>query len=311
MELVDKIYQSYVDRDLKAPRRDYLGASIIGHKCDRYLWLYFRHAYNPEKDKEWGRILRLFERGRREEPWIYSDLREVGLEVHDVDAGGNQFRFEQFGGHFAGSCDGVVFYKGEWYLLEIKTHGEKSFSYLKEKKLRSAKPEHYAQMQVYMKNFELKKGLYIAICKNTDEIYIEEVAYNEKKALELEGKALNVIQASSPPKRMASSWDGCFECKYCDYQKECHKLDGFTLPEKNCRNCTHSTPKLDGSWFCEKHGKSFSKEFSKIGCEEYVCHPEIVPATPIDLSPEEVVYVDGNGKKIINKKGERVKWSQE
>ena len=47
----------------EAPRA-HLGASLLGHPCDRYLWLMFRWAVIEKFD---GRILRLFQRGQREE----------------------------------------------------------------------------------------------------------------------------------------------------------------------------------------------------------------------------------------------------
>src|SRR6188472_1125091 len=63
-------------------RRNHLGASIIGHDCDRYLWLSFRWALNPQHE---GRLLRLFSRGDREEAWIVQDLRDAGFSVVDRD----------------------------------------------------------------------------------------------------------------------------------------------------------------------------------------------------------------------------------
>ena len=41
-----------------------VGASSIGHKCERYLWYQFRWFF---REKFNGRMLRLFDRGHREE----------------------------------------------------------------------------------------------------------------------------------------------------------------------------------------------------------------------------------------------------
>ena len=43
--------------------RPHMGASLIGHNCDRYIWLTWRWAHKPEFK---GRILRLFSTGQRE-----------------------------------------------------------------------------------------------------------------------------------------------------------------------------------------------------------------------------------------------------
>ena len=79
-------------------RRDHLGASILGHKCDRYLWLSFRWAQPKKLD---GRTLRLLERGKREESWLIDDLRQIGVQVwdRDTDSGhtGQQFRVKEQG----------------------------------------------------------------------------------------------------------------------------------------------------------------------------------------------------------------------
>ena len=66
----------------KQTHRPHLGASLIGHECDRYLWLTFRWAKLAEFE---GRLLRLFDRGNREEPRIHEELRGIGVELHTMD----------------------------------------------------------------------------------------------------------------------------------------------------------------------------------------------------------------------------------
>lgn len=59
--------------------RDHLGASLIGHSCNRYLWLTFRWAVMPKFE---GRMLRLFNTGNREEVRIAEELRGIGVELY-------------------------------------------------------------------------------------------------------------------------------------------------------------------------------------------------------------------------------------
>ncbi|GAG27102.1 unnamed protein product, partial [marine sediment metagenome] len=54
------IYAHYKEVGDAEPVRGYLGASIIGHPCERYLWYVFRQCCKPEFD---GRMHRLFETG--------------------------------------------------------------------------------------------------------------------------------------------------------------------------------------------------------------------------------------------------------
>ena len=61
--------------------RPYLGASQIrGRAVPRALWYSFRWATQRQFD---GRMLRLFERGQREEAVFIAELRAIGTTVHE------------------------------------------------------------------------------------------------------------------------------------------------------------------------------------------------------------------------------------
>lgn len=61
--------------------RNHLGASLIGHDCEKYLWGIFRWL---KKEKFDGRMQRLFNRGHKEEARFVEWLRGVGFDVWDV-----------------------------------------------------------------------------------------------------------------------------------------------------------------------------------------------------------------------------------
>ena len=79
-----KIYDWYERQ--KEDHREHLGASLIGHHCDRYLWLTFRWSVSPQFE---GRVLRLFGTGKREETRVYDELRAIGVDIH-TEADGKQ-----------------------------------------------------------------------------------------------------------------------------------------------------------------------------------------------------------------------------
>ena len=54
-------------------------------------------------------------------------------------------------------------------MLEIKTHNAKSCGTLKRQGVQKSKPRHWAQMQTYMGMAQLKRALYFAVNKDTDE----------------------------------------------------------------------------------------------------------------------------------------------
>ena len=203
---VSRIYESYEaeNRASNDDLRAHLGASIIGRFCDRELWLTFRWA---ERKDHSGRILRLFQTGSFEEPRFTADLRRIGVEVHETDPTGSQWRVNAYGNHFGGSMDaaGVGFPEAPktWHVVEYKTHGEKSFKELQEKQVRLAKPEHYAQMQIYMGLTGMDRAAYLAKNKNTDELYFERIEFDQDAFKKLMERATRIIIAPEPPARCA------------------------------------------------------------------------------------------------------------
>lgn len=63
-------------------RRRYLGGSTVGNKCVRAGWYGFRWAADPVFEP---RVLRLFDRGHREEDRFINWLRMIGAEVDPFD----------------------------------------------------------------------------------------------------------------------------------------------------------------------------------------------------------------------------------
>ena len=77
---VTAIYEAYKKTGDSESSRGYLGASSIGHSCERYLWYQFRGCCRPEFS---GRMYRLFGTGDLEEARFVKDLRDIGCELHD------------------------------------------------------------------------------------------------------------------------------------------------------------------------------------------------------------------------------------
>ena len=248
------IYRAY-ESDADDGHRPHLGASLIGHACERYLWLTFRWA----KAKKWpGRMLRLFETGQLEEPRIVANLRRIGAQVHETAPDGKQWRVSAVGGHFGGSMDAAAVGLPEapktWHVLEFKTHNDKSFKELLTKGVEKSKPQHWAQMQTYMGLTGMERAMYVAVCKNTDEIYTERVEFDPTEFAKIMARAERVITAAEPPLRCSNdpSW---YVCKMCDFHSLCH---GEEAPDVNCRTCAHSTPVVegeDGKWNCREFGE--------------------------------------------------------
>lgn len=293
--VADALHAAY-ERRAEDWRRNHLGASIIGHKCKRYLWLVFRWALDP---KHPGQRLRLFERGNREEAWIIEDLREAGFEVVDRDpATGEQFRVpgpSHVGGSLDGFIRGVPEAPMSWHVLEVKTHNKKSFEKLIEKGVKVSKPEHWSQTQIYMQDLRYEgqrvdRTLYIAVCKDDDRIYTERVVYDHQPALELKAKADHIVNLAEPPKRLTPDYPPCVYTSqdgtqwHCQYFGLCH---GQAMPERSCRTCEHARVEPRGAWSCALHqGAVLDSESQLLGCPDHSIIPSIVNAQVCGVNDE-------------------------
>lgn len=247
--------------------RSHLGASVIGHDCDRYLWLHFRHAKHEQFD---GRMLRLFNRGHREEERWKEWYRGIGFTVWDVDpANGNQFRITGVMGHFGGSLDSIGL--PPWLvkvplLLEFKTHHTKSFGELMKQGVGKYKPRHYKQMCSYGKGYGFRYGIYNAINKNDDDIYIEVCELDWTQGDFQEIKAQEIITAKEPPLKIADT-EAYWECKFCDFLGICHRQEPVEI---NCRSCKHAEAVANAEWFCHRWQGIIPKDAIPAGCGEHL-----------------------------------------
>lgn len=286
--------------------RSHLGASILGTECERSIWYSFHWA---SKKQFSGQMLRLFNRGHLEEGRFIALLLSIGCQVYQQDGQGKQYRISEYGGHFGGSGDGVVIdvpdlQKGQAALGEFKTHNDKSFAKLAGKDwkayveglldpskpqvqfdgegVRSAKFEHWVQMQSYMRKMGLAVGLYMAVNKNDDHIYAELVPLDSASADKFIERAGKVIMMTAAPPMISKS-PGWFGCKFCDFKPVCK--EGKQV-ERNCRTCEFASADTQtGKWMCDNKERqmqllfpdtnpknedfSLTKERQLTGCEHY------------------------------------------
>lgn len=276
------------DKQADEPRA-HLGASEIGKPCDRSLWFSFRWATKKQFS---GQMKRLLNTGVREEARFLEELRGIGAEVYDRDPVTNlQHRFTAVDGHFGGSCDGVARGLPEgpksWAVVEFKTHSAKSFAELVKADVEQAKPEHYAQMQVYMGLAELDRALYLAVNKDDDTLYSEWIHFNKDEFARLMARAEKIIRADEPPPGISTdpAW---YQCKSCDHRDVCH---GEIAAAKSCRTCVHASPAPDALWQCEAQKRSLSVAEQRIGCRAHLLLPPLVTyAEALDAGPDYIKY---------------------
>jgi hypothetical protein len=296
MQIPDMIDAAHEKRASTELPRPHMGCSLLGHPCDRYLWLNFRWAVIERFP---GRILRLFRRGQNEESTVVADLIAAGLDVRHT--GKQQIRVD-LGGHVSGSIDGII-HSGvpeapkKKCVLEIKTHSKKSFDELTQKGVEKSKFQHFVQMQLYMHGTETDCALYVAVCKDDDRIHAERIEYNKEVAEKYieRGHRLTLLDRMPEPISADPSW---YQCGFCSCRSFCHETR--LTKQVNCRTCAHSTALPCGAWHCALHQDNVPTEFQHTGCDGHVLHPELVPWKRIESpSAVEAVY-EVNGVPVRN-----------
>lgn len=259
---IETLLEEFSVNHYKQEPRTHLGISEIGETCWRKLYYKFHWVAFEEHS---GRMLRLFNRGHREEERYVSYLQAIGCTVHRFDENGKQFRVSGVMGHYGGSCDGIVilpWYPDIPFLAEFKTHNTKSFvSYINDGLVKS-KPKHYDQMCGYGFKMQIQYGLYFPENKNDDDIRVTPIKLDWQRGKELERKAEEIITAKEPPQRISDN-PSFFECKYCAFVDICHH---GVVPEKNCRSCRMSEAVEGANWYCHVHKENIPPEFIKRGC---------------------------------------------
>ena len=291
---VERIYQHYEDNQ-EDGLRPHLGASLIGKPCSREIWYKFRWAGK----KPWkGRLLRLVETGKLAEERFVKNLRDIGVTVREFDENGKQLTISFFGGHFGGSLDGEAIGLPEapktWHVVEMKTHNEKSFEDLVKRSVKLSKPEHYAQMMMYMGGRGLSRALYFAVNKNTDELYVERIRFDRVFFDELVRKGGAIVFNDYAPSKLSNdptSWNFSTKsgCKYCDFVDVCHFS---AVPLVNCRTCLHAKVETNGTWSCNKFHITLDNDRQKIGCQNHLFLPTLI-GEPVDAGETFVQYKDG------------------
>lgn len=273
-EALSHYIEDAIDRDSIAeyrepePGRWHLGASEIGHSCSRRIWYSFRWALKQEHT---GAQHRLFQRGHSEEPKIIHRLKRIGIQLADLDpATGKQWQMQHPSEpHYGGSLDGIAHIPGlppelATMIAEFKTHNDASFEKLLKKGVRLSKPQHFAQMSSYGEVKQYPLGLYCAVNKNDDRLFIRVTPLQYSLGKITLNKAIHIIRSQRPPARISEN-SAHFECKYCPYRGPCH-LHAPLL--KNCRSCANCVPNpTDKEWTCVRFGGPIPRETVAVGCD--------------------------------------------
>lgn len=267
LEHKDPILHKLNDELFTSGLRPHAGLSGIGHECHRYLQLAHYWAFQQHIS---ARIQRLFNVGHGAEDVMIADLAKVGITVKNEQA-----EIIATAGHWKGHIDGEGEQDGRGdFLVEFKTHNDKSFADVKKKGVQVSKPIHYGQCQAYMGYRKLGSALYMALNKNTSEYYIEWLEFDpEYFKNDVQRKEMEVISADALLPRIGNNNITWFACKFCNAKNACF---GKSEVVKSCRTCTYVDVLDEGRWACtNEHNchKAKSVELTvdeqRAGCDKY------------------------------------------
>lgn len=227
---LQRMYRAIEDAHVP-DERDYLGASIIGHDCIRFL--YYTYNNYPREPFD-AKTLMTFESGHRSEDLAAERLRlmpDVQLITHDEN--GDQYGFSDFDGKFKGHFDGGILGIAEapktWHIWEHKECNERKFKEFCKLRnehgyknvLKIWNPIYYAQGQVYMHYTKLKRHFTTVSTMGGRDYLSCRTDYNKQHAEEYVRKAEMVINAEKPPQRLSDKPD-FYKCRFCDFKDICH-----------------------------------------------------------------------------------------
>ncbi len=226
------------------PPRTYLGASRLGHACERALQFEFAGAPKDEGADFGGQTLRIFAIGHQLEDLAIRWLRAAGLDLYTRKGNrpdGEQFGFSVAGGRIRGHVDGIIATApaslgiGTPALWECKTMNAKNWRACVKDGVAVAKPVYAAQIALYQAYMEgtvpgisANPALFTAINKDTAELHHELVPFDAALAQRMSDRGVRILQATDAGEllpRIAANRD-FFECRFCPWAARCWGLPG-------------------------------------------------------------------------------------
>lgn len=238
---ISELCTALIDNALEARRseevpRTYLGGSRLGVECDRALQYEYLNTTVDEEREFTGQNLRIFDAGHVFETLAITWLQLAGFTLITEKENGDQFGFSAMDGKLAGHIDGVITGAPDVLgltfpmLWECKSMNDKWWELAAKKGVDISHPVYASQMSMYQAYMEPQfpglsenPALFMAINKNTAEIYIELVPFNGALAQRNSDRGVNIIHACEAHELLPRiTRDPTFyKCKLCNWPDRC------------------------------------------------------------------------------------------
>jgi hypothetical protein len=269
----------------------WLGASLIGHPCTRYIALKFRCAFHDSFD---GKALRRFAAGHEAEARIVNDLHATGKvcisdQQRMIDLPGAK-------GHAGVTLDGIALVDNTRMVWECKTANDSNFKKFEKTGIKVAKAQYYGQVQVGMMLTSLTMAFHLSENKNDSELRFEFIAYEKDVAENLASLARRIVDGYEGER--CNDRPDWFECKWCPANSICH---GDAIPRKHCLTCCHSTAVEGGKWACRIFNDSvIPDENLAMGCDDHLYLPWMLNCSVVGYGTNWIEFELPSGQRFYN-----------
>lgn len=206
------------------PPRDYLGGSIMGEECLRYLWFKIRA---PEYAKPFaGRFVRRTRLGHAHEEITRGWMKRIGFIFEPTGSPRLEWEVAFKRGRTAGHVDGLLLGgPADLPFPVLWEHKIMKAEYWREAKKNGvavSHPTYHAQCVIYADRTKTNGTLFMALNTDTSELHAEFVKPDPGMANALFMRADKVIAANTEhdvPRIAVRETD--FKCKWCDFRDHC------------------------------------------------------------------------------------------
>lgn len=215
----------------KAKGAPYIGASKIGHECDRHIYFDAIGAPQDAPHHIWGNSgILAAEDGHRSEPIMAKRLRMVkGIELYTHDDAGKQYGFNY--GFMRGAYDGVILGLLQApltpHVWDHKRANAKKFNKLvklvqadEKSALQQWDSSYYAQQVIYMESADLTRNYLTCSTDGFSDVTSVRTNADAKFAKALINKARRIVESTRAPAPISKK-DTVMPCLFCSFKGFC------------------------------------------------------------------------------------------
>jgi len=218
-----------IRRKAAGPR--YIGASKIGHECDRHIYFDMTGAPQDPPNELWGNAgLLAAEDGHRSEPIMAARLRLVtGIELSTEQSPGVQWGFDWgfLRGNIDGGIRGLLQAPLTWHIWDHKRGNAKKFNKLvalvrvdEKSALEKWDAGYYSQQVIYMEAENMSRSYLTCSTDGFTDVTSVRTDANPQLAKALIKKAQRITGLTRAPFPVSTN-DKMMPCLFCPHKTHC------------------------------------------------------------------------------------------